>query len=76
MTMAVMNGIKPLILLLLVLLGTCLAKMSKHHILETSSHRFVVDLTHPLVADSMPVTEGGSPLEVMKENRDQGHGAR
>ncbi len=36
---------------------------------------FAVDLTHTL-SDVAPVTEGASPLEMIRENMDDGHGGR
>ena len=36
----------------------------------------VFDLTHPLTMDTMPVTESGSPIEMILETHDDGMGAR
>ena len=65
----------------LFLLDAILAS-SRHHSSSSSSeagshggrgHGFVLDLSHAYESSRMPITEGGTPLEVMKETRDDGH---
>lgn len=40
------------------------------------NERFAVDLTHNLNMERMPLMNGGSPLEMIRETHDDGNGAR
>ncbi len=54
---------KIIVLALLIFSGGCRCKR-------------IVDLSHTLSTDSMPVEDGAAPLEMIKEHRDEGNGAR
>ena len=41
----------------------------------SDGRRYAVDLTHPLTQD-MPVTDDGTPIEMISERNDDGFGAR
>ena len=78
-----MSPFRALLLLTVLLCATlppCAARKRHRHGKRTSGligdGLGVFDLTHPLTMDTMPVTESGSPIEMILETHDDGMGAR